>query len=95
MSKPESKTATSPLCGDPARYDRGECNWPKCGCQIKDDAPTQTAPEPIDDVAEVRRRMQDGDMISHGQDAGWRLWPSGLRVTDAAAAKLFEGGKNG
>ena len=25
-------TARSTNCGDAARYDRGECDWPKCGC---------------------------------------------------------------
>jgi len=35
-------SSDSPLCGDPARYDRGECNWPKCGCKIEGDTPTES-----------------------------------------------------
>jgi hypothetical protein len=48
MSDPQTTRQT--WCPDAARYDRGECGWPRCGCP--DNGPTD---------AEVQAPARKGD----------------------------------
>ena len=78
-NRSDTTAALTSICGDAARYDRGECDYPKCGCDLTQpgDRP-QTTGQPLDYRAEKFAAMVRSGMTR--RQVGARAGLTGERV---------------